>query len=654
MRKKVMQFLTKACPGKIEENYSPAELLKKSGYTQKWQRREISTFEYLMKLNTLAGRTYNDLTQYPVFPWVLKDYESKSIDLTNPDVYRDFSKPIGALNPERLERFLERYEAFDDPNIPKFLYGSHYSSIGCVLFFLIRMEPFTTQFLENLQGGKFDIPDRLFHSISSTWNNCLNSPSDVKELIPEFFYQPEFLRNSNEFDLGIKQDGDRVSDVILPPWAKTPEEFVRINREALESDYVSEHIHEWIDLIFGVKQKGKLAETSHNVFYYLTYEGSVDIESIQDPMERTAIESQIANFGQTPSQLLSAPHPKRDPKPGSRYLARSLVGDFELRPYLLVELNYPPSNIFVSGDEIVTLSSHADLNSYKPSTDKSESYAFLESGKFVPPSNIQALIQSPLMLFPVSNNNILARSRFDNGFRVIERDPGNVLGNLSTSNQTRVTQLLKCHKAPVTCFAISLDSSTLITGSADTTLAVWNCRHKNTHNLVIASKPRHLLRGHDDEVTCAALMLDLGICVSGSKDTTVIIHALYDGRYIRSISHPNGCVIHRVNLSSHGNIILYSSADNYLHTYSINGELMCSINAGDILYHTVATRDGEYLVTGGRQIVIRRFDDLTYVTSMNLGQNSKIVSFAVREEQQQIFAVLDNRKLILFAKDPHH
>ena len=33
---------------------------------QKWVLREISNFEYLMQLNTIAGRTYNDLSQYPV------------------------------------------------------------------------------------------------------------------------------------------------------------------------------------------------------------------------------------------------------------------------------------------------------------------------------------------------------------------------------------------------------------------------------------------------------------------------------------------------------------------------------------------------------------------------------------------------------------
>ena len=40
------------------------------------QNGEMSNFQYLMQLNTLAGRSYNDLMQYPIFPWVLADYES--------------------------------------------------------------------------------------------------------------------------------------------------------------------------------------------------------------------------------------------------------------------------------------------------------------------------------------------------------------------------------------------------------------------------------------------------------------------------------------------------------------------------------------------------------------------------------------------------
>jgi Beige/BEACH domain len=60
----------------------------------------------------------------------------------------------------------------------------------------------------------------------------------VKELIPEFYYMPEFLLNSNGFNLGAKQTGVALGDVQLPPWAATPHDFVRINREALESEYV--------------------------------------------------------------------------------------------------------------------------------------------------------------------------------------------------------------------------------------------------------------------------------------------------------------------------------------------------------------------------------------------------------------------------------
>lgn len=94
--------------------------------TQRWQRREITNFEYLIFVNTIAGkcvlhmyevtkvtlltaqtplillilstpplppgRTYNDLNQYPVFPWVITNYDSEELDLTLPSNFRDLSK----------------------------------------------------------------------------------------------------------------------------------------------------------------------------------------------------------------------------------------------------------------------------------------------------------------------------------------------------------------------------------------------------------------------------------------------------------------------------------------------------------------------------------------------------------------------------------
>lgn len=76
---------------------------------QKWRYGAISNFDYLMYLNNMADRSYNDLTQYPVFPWVLNDYSSDELDLNDPKSFRDLSKPIGALNEERLTRLRQRY-----------------------------------------------------------------------------------------------------------------------------------------------------------------------------------------------------------------------------------------------------------------------------------------------------------------------------------------------------------------------------------------------------------------------------------------------------------------------------------------------------------------------------------------------------------------
>ena len=47
------------------------------------QNGEITNFQYLMHLNTLAGRSYNDLMQYPIFPWVLANYSNEVCSLTH-------------------------------------------------------------------------------------------------------------------------------------------------------------------------------------------------------------------------------------------------------------------------------------------------------------------------------------------------------------------------------------------------------------------------------------------------------------------------------------------------------------------------------------------------------------------------------------------
>ncbi|XP_061352489.1 BEACH domain-containing protein B, partial [Gastrolobium bilobum] len=446
---------------------------------ESWRRRDITNFEYLMILNTLAGRSYNDLTQYPVFPWVLADYSSEVLDYNRSSTFRDLSKPVGALDTKRFEVFEDRYRNFCDPDIPSFYYGSHYSSMGIMLYYLLRLEPFTSLH-RNLQGGKFDHADRLFQSIEGTYKNCLTNTSDVKELIPEFFYMPEFLVNSNSYHLGVKQDGEPILDVCLPPWAKgSPEEFIRRNREALESEYVSSNLHQWIDLIFGYKQRGKPAVEAANIFYYLTYEGAVDLETMEDDLQRAAIEDQIANFGQTPIQIFRKKHPRRGPPipiahplyfaPDSITLTSIVCNTSHSSPAILY-VGLMDSNIVLVNEGLnlsVKMWLTTQLQSGGNFTFSGSQDPFFGVGSDVlsprkiglpVPENVELGAQCFATMQTPSENFLISCGNWENSFQVISLSDG------------RMVQSIRQHKDVVSCVAGMFHGSKRIPNL----VTIWN------------------------------------------------------------------------------------------------------------------------------------------------------------------------------------
>ncbi len=291
--------------------------------TQMWRERQICNFEYLTHLNKISGRTFNDLMQYPVFPVIIADYENDSLDLRESTSFRNLSRPIAIQKKSREKYYIEQYNylkaeydrnnEFGEHMIPAttapFHYGAHYSNSGTVLHFLVRLPPFTQMFL-NYQDKNFDIPDRTFHSLATSWRLATaESTTDFKELIPEFFFLPEFLMNNENFNFGLRQSGERVHNVHLPIWCRNNARlFVLINRQALESNYVTQNLHKWIDLVFGYKQTGKAAIDAINVFHPATYYGT-DTSKIEDPLKRIAIQTMIKTFGQMPRQLFAVPHP---------------------------------------------------------------------------------------------------------------------------------------------------------------------------------------------------------------------------------------------------------------------------------------------------------------------------------------------------------
>ena len=301
----------------IERNLNPdaKERSKKFNYnfdqiTKEWKEGRMSNFEYLIAVNMYCHRSFNVTSQYPIIPWVLSCWNSETLDLSNRDSYRDLEKPVGCLGADRLQSLIEKYDELLQYSPPAYYYVSGPMCSLIVFHYLIRMEPYATLHIE-LQSGRFDCPNRLFSSLPKLYKQICHDPNDFNELIPEFFFMPEFLKNWNNFDLGLEDESPNC-DVILPKWANNdPFYFVYMHRKALESDFVSEKLSNWIDLLYGYKQKGDFAKESYNIYAPELIDDSWTNEVLNDPQKKDTYRSSKLYFGQLPSQRFKEHHPDK-------------------------------------------------------------------------------------------------------------------------------------------------------------------------------------------------------------------------------------------------------------------------------------------------------------------------------------------------------
>ncbi|MEQ2157896.1 hypothetical protein GOODEAATRI_006540, partial [Goodea atripinnis] len=476
---------------------TPRQLFKSSNMTQRWQRREISNFEYLMFLNTIAGRTYNDLNQYPIFPWVLTNYDSEELDLTLPGNFRDLSKPIGALNPKRAAFYAERYETWDDDGTPSHHYTTLYSTAHSTLMWMVRI-PFTTFFL-NANDGKFDHPERAFSGIGHAWRNCQRNTADVK---------------------------------------------------ALESEFVSCQLHQWIDLIFGYKQRGPEAVRALNVFNFLSYEGAVNLDNV-DAAQREVIEAQIQASGQVPSQLLIEPHP---PRSSAMHLMQQdviMVLKFPSNsPVTHVAANTLP-HLSIPAAVTVTCSRLFAVNRWHNTVGL----------RGAPGYSLEQAHHLPIEMDPL----IAYDQRTDTDYSV----------SLSAG---KLTQIVFGHWDVVTCLARSESyiggDCYIVSGSRDATLLLW---YWSGRHHIIGDNPNNK-----------------GPC---------LVHTI-TGDLLRALEGPELCMRPRlISVSSEGHCIIYYERGRFCN-FSINGKLLAQMEVNDSSRAILLSSDGQNLVTGGDNGVV--------------------------------------------------
>ena len=299
----------------------------------------------------------------------------------------------------------------------------------------------------------------MFHSIAETWQHALTGPSDVRELIPEFYVPPGgFLLNEAQLELGVRDSGAKVNDVQLPPWARDAREFTAKLREALESEHVTDRLHQWVDLIFGCKQRGEEAVRADNLFHYITYEGAVDVS---DPIKQNSLKVQIMEFGQTPTQLFTQPHicklahklsPSKNtvglPSPPPLPLYASL---WEGLSQMTFEISYK-----LHKESMTALGTLPKQNSIVSVSKDTLRLFSLTSQQQTRSSALSSMALSSCLVMP--NDDTVLVGCWDNKLYFYSVEYANVVHSM------------RAHDSSVTC--LSWSSNILVTGSWDTSVKV--------------------------------------------------------------------------------------------------------------------------------------------------------------------------------------
>ncbi|KAL0119810.1 hypothetical protein PUN28_007922 [Cardiocondyla obscurior] len=624
-----------------------------------WKSGALTNWEYITCLNKLAGRSYNDLMQYPVFPFVLSDYVSEKIDLNNPKIYRNFKRPMAVQDKKNEQHYINNYNYLKQTlteglnlialNQGPFHYGSHYSNSGTVLHFLVRLPPFTSMFL-CYQDNNFDIPDRTFHALATTWRlTSCDSTTDVKELIPEFFYLPEFLLNFEGFNFGVRQNGNEVGDVELPKWCGGDARlFILAHRAALESDIVREVLPYWIDLVFGFRQTGKPAIEAINVFHPATYYG-FDVEQITDPLERQAWETMVRTYGQTPAQLFRAPHPLM------QNLANTLLS------------NQTPQVI--------------------------EGIVGIKWGNYVgAPGNEPVLCwklkhKTPLAsLIPLATGDVFGLPNYTTLILGYTKEKGSsmlsgmsVLGvALASWSGTDGIARLKCKKEqpprplikssgldPITILVSTPDCGQLWIGHFSGKIVVYTYTVGSTGKIEFNLTSATVLLAHRSRVTVISLSRAFSVACSGDGNGTIVIWDLNSLTYVKSIVFDEGYAIHLLCISE--------TLGDIAATYDFPRSTDNTNNQSELTLHTVNARfvgsilsrrrvtalcysnapEGvsvNVIATGLDNGIIRLWSswDLQLVREISNNMKGAIIAVAWSLDQHHLYAITEDSTVLIW------
>ena len=289
---------------KIDFIDDPIFLFSKMEYKSKFIKGYLSNFQYLLLVNKYSARTFNDNSQYLIFPLLYMDINKTKM--------RDLSKAI-CLNKNEEDIDYDKY--YSNYDLLGFHFNNHYATLGYILYYLLRLLPFTNMQIK-FQSGHFDTPSRLFSSLDNLLR-VLNVTDENRELCPEFFFSFETFWNLNYNNFGFLGVNNKQINHFNTDQNCGIVEFIVTSKKLLNNVDISP----WINIIFGYLQKGD--RESLNKFPLYSYEQYNNFDQeIEDlikkgvPMNKIVKDIKnkagLITLGLTPVQLFKGAHPSKE------------------------------------------------------------------------------------------------------------------------------------------------------------------------------------------------------------------------------------------------------------------------------------------------------------------------------------------------------
>ena len=573
----------------INENTS--EEIKEVNYEVK--KGIINNFVYLLKLNYLSARTYNDLNQYPVFPWLffdiknidailtseknnidkiettvelsvsigseqdienLENEKTENIKMSNEELtkklkLRNFIYPISMQTQDKRENFI------NNNYIP---HGTHYSTASYIYYYLIRNNPFNESMIQ-LQNLNKENPNRLFTSLEDSLT-ILYESIENREPCPQFFTNFDYYCNLNCAFLGFQHNDSLVDDFrinkgndISGNLFSTYFKYLYLFRKLLNSFLISKFLPNWIDFIFGIKQTEKTKESFY-IWNKVSYEEKTKLdkklekyiqkyknEELTNKEVRNKINLKIDflnNFGIIPHKVLNSS------------IKLKTSAKIKNLPDILLEIN--DNYFFLKGNDNnililfknpkdndktkkILLWNHSNILDIKNPKDKKNLFncGYIKQLEKVTMKNNDKKI--PIYK---PNYSMCKFEMFNKLFIVTCRYLGNIFKIQNSDYYIDVfcedfVSSIACKKALNSALN---DDIVIYTGLKNGKLIEWHIKNRLNDFKKINVKDRNIFHCHKGEITCIELYKNQNILITGGLDKMIFIRKTCDFELLTAIN----------------------------------------------------------------------------------------------------------------------